>query len=369
VFLSPDTIWSNGSIETVDRILSNGKRVIFLWSFRLIKEEAEPFLRNAYQTGEKSEWDMSARELNKIAFKFLHPTIEEYFFDPGRGEKLSVSVLLWTGPNGDILAHAFHQHPLLVYPRKRFANFAQTIDGDLVHAACPDSADHYIVQDSDEITAIELSKRSHFMAGIYEKGSSRDVAAWALNGANSVHWTLVPSPIRMHAHAIDPTAWHPVEARAAIIVQQLLAYRRKNFVFLLLRRGMEAILYATMGMNAPDAREWMFRRRHAVTYFIRNWIFRLRRPVSYIIRVFRDPQIFALSPSGQKARRKAFIRLGTAFVSACGRTTYRRYPRLHQMLLPTITRLRQAGIIQAPPQLPKAAANNDLFPKTSSRIG
>src|SRR5262249_50021364 len=38
IFLSPDTIWSNGSIAAVDRILSRGKRVIFLSSLRLVKE-------------------------------------------------------------------------------------------------------------------------------------------------------------------------------------------------------------------------------------------------------------------------------------------------------------------------------------------
>src|SRR5690349_11741941 len=114
VFLSPDTIWSDGSIASVDRILTTGKRVIFLPpSVRLVKEGGEPVLRKLFASRQSVELSLSARELIKVATDFLHPTMDEYFFEPGRGNALAPMMLLWAAPNGDMLGHAFHQHPLM----------------------------------------------------------------------------------------------------------------------------------------------------------------------------------------------------------------------------------------------------------------
>jgi hypothetical protein len=150
VFLSPDTIWSDGSLAAVDRHLACGKRAVMLLSMRLVKETAEPAIRAYYGTSSGAPISCRPRDLNRFAFEFLHPSIEEYFFNKNsRGDKLLPMALFWEGPNGDFLAHSFHQHPLMVYPRIRFAEFLQTIDGDLVRACCPDINDLYVVQDSD----------------------------------------------------------------------------------------------------------------------------------------------------------------------------------------------------------------------------
>jgi hypothetical protein len=289
IFLSPDTIWGEGALAAVDRHLSSGKRVVFLLSMRLVKEDAEPYIRKIYNTPNRIAWEVSARELNALALRFLHPMIEEYFFEPGRGTKLLPMALMWQGPNGDVLAHSFHQHPLLVYPRKRLAEFLQTIDGDLVQHACPDPADHYVVQDSDEITVIELSKRSHHIPGLFEKGSMREVADWALRGANSVHWRLVAAPIRMHAHPIDPEEWRNVEEKAAGATKYLLDYRRNHHLKfflqeLLLRYGLTERLYRRHHAVSFFIRNWLYRRRHAVSFFVRDWIGRRGPRCAYLAR-------------------------------------------------------------------------------------
>src|SRR4051812_17255536 len=46
IFLAPDVIWADGSLAAVDRLLSSGKRVIFMPPCRrMVKEEAEPAMR------------------------------------------------------------------------------------------------------------------------------------------------------------------------------------------------------------------------------------------------------------------------------------------------------------------------------------
>jgi hypothetical protein len=282
IFLSPDTIWSNGSIAAVDRILSRGKRVIFLSSLRLVKEDAEPFIKRLFESRKSVALSVEARRLNELAFRFLHPTMEEYFFEPGKGTALAPMLLLWSTPHGDILAHGFHQHPLLVYSKKRFADFIQTIDGDLVRAACPDPSDHYIVQDSDEITAIELSKRSQFLQGFMAKGDSAAVAAWALRYANSVHWSLIRAPIRMHAQPIDRVTWSTVESKAAEVVERIITYRRRHLVLVIYNDAFYWLVKKLLGVDRPHAQEWLFRRRHAISFYIRNKAFRGWHTVKFI---------------------------------------------------------------------------------------
>lgn len=284
IFLSPDTLWSDGSIAAVDRLLTGGKRVIFLSSFRLVKEDAEPYLRSRFGDRDSVELAVGARELNRIAQQFLHPTIEEYFFEPGRGTALSPMLLLWTAPNGDILGHGFHQHPLLVYPTRRFADFVQTIDGDLVDGACPDPRYHYVVQDSDEITAIELSKRAQYMQGFMAKSDSTAVAAWAFSYANRIHWSIFPTPIRMHANPVDATEWSDVEARASAVVADIINYRRKRVLLVHYNDLFYWAAKKTLGMSRPETQEWLFRRRHAISFHVRNTFFRARHLIIFHVR-------------------------------------------------------------------------------------
>jgi hypothetical protein len=94
-----------------------------------------------------------------IAIRHLHPAIEEHIVARGRGERLLPSALLWENKRGDLLGHFFHMHPLMVFPTARFAELRQTIDGDFIQLACPDSKYHQIILDSNEATAIEFSAR------------------------------------------------------------------------------------------------------------------------------------------------------------------------------------------------------------------
>jgi hypothetical protein len=224
VFLSPDTIWSNNAFKAIDLALSSGKRVLFMPNVRAVKEDALELLRKLPRGG---RIDVSPRELMTIAIRHLHPTIEEHIVARGRGERLLPSALLWENSRGDLLGHFFHVHPLMVFPNVRFAEFCQTIDGDFVQLACPDSKDHQTILDSDEATAVEFSVRSQFIAGVTDKEDARSVVRWARRGATTVHWRLFSQRVRLHAAPIRESEWEDVERQADLFVSKM--FRLKHW--------------------------------------------------------------------------------------------------------------------------------------------
>ena len=222
VFLSPDNIWGNGVFAVLDRKFRAGKRVIFMIGIRLNRDDFMPVAIERFRSPDGRVLDVDSRALCALGLKHLHWTTKEHFWRAGTGTGLLPTGLLWEVQGEGLHARFFHLHPLLVYPRKKFARFHSSIDDDLVLAACPDAADHYVVTDSDEMLVLELSSPIHRIAGPYRKESIEDVAAWALVGANANHRQLVQHPIRLHWRDIDPARWDPVGREADQVVDEAL---------------------------------------------------------------------------------------------------------------------------------------------------
>lgn len=224
VFLSPDTVWSNNTFEAIDAAIASGKRVLFLPNVRAVKEDSLELLRTLPREG---RIDINPRELMSLAIRHLHPTTEEHMVPAARGERLLPPALIWPTARGDLLCHFFHQHPLMVFPKRRFAKFNQTIDGDFVQFACPDPGDYQIVVDSDQAACVEFSSRSQFIAGITDKNDAQGVLNWAeRGGANPMHWCLVSHRIRLHALPISQDDWAEVEQQADVFISRIFNLKR-----------------------------------------------------------------------------------------------------------------------------------------------
>lgn len=265
VFIAPDAIWSEGTFRRLDELLRADKRVVFLPNVRAVKEDALPTLQRMKNETGNSSW-LTPRALTRIAIDHLHPTSEEYFFEPGRGVKQLPNCLIWNTAAGDLLVRSFHLHPLLVFPRRRFAHFHETIDDDLVRYACPDPNDHYVVINSDEMTCVEFSRRSQFISGICEKGDAAAVAEWAVNAADSGQWVLFRHTARLHAHPVVPEDWQTIEARAFDISQQIFQIRHRQRFVIWIKWTTIAGISAVTGLSRSKIRERLFRLRWNVRY-------------------------------------------------------------------------------------------------------
>jgi hypothetical protein len=216
VFLPPDCIWSDGSLARLQRLANEGKSVVHMSGIRLNKDSAAPALRSLRTEG-GAVLEIKAEALVELGLRHLHAIALSHFWGEHEGKMLPAN-LYWTVPGQGLVVRCFHLHPLLVKSQIKFARFASTIDDDLALSACPDSSTEYVVVDSDEILAFELSSPSHKVGAPFPKSSIESVAAWTEMGANARHRQLVKHTIRLHYQPIDPVLWAPIEAEAEGVI-------------------------------------------------------------------------------------------------------------------------------------------------------
>jgi hypothetical protein len=231
VFLPPDCVWSDGSMVRIEAIANSGKSVVHMSGIRLDRDAVVPELSKHLSDGVLS---IAPRPLVGIGLRHLHPIALSHFWNEHGGELMPAN-LIWSVPGEGLLLRCFHLHPLLVKSQVPFANFTSTIDDDLPLHACPDGSGDYVVADSDELVAFELSGRDRVVGTVCAKGSIKGVAAWAEIGTNGRHRELIRQAIRLHSTAMTESVWRAREAESAKVVK---AVARVNAMTLreLLRR-------------------------------------------------------------------------------------------------------------------------------------
>ena len=218
VFLTPDLVFSDGSFRTLQWLVTQGRRVVYITGIRLIKQPVVSALRDKFLR--EGVIAVEPNDLMDIALRNLHPLAHSSFWEEGEDDLIPANLYWRVGSKG-LLARCFHLHPVLVYPEIKRAVFYGTVDDDYVLASCPDPMYDYVVKDSDELLAVELSELSHFFLTGMKKGSFEAVAFWAEMAANSRHRTLIDVPIRLHCGKIQEDDWREVERKADRIVVKI----------------------------------------------------------------------------------------------------------------------------------------------------
>lgn len=213
VFIPPDCIWSNQAMSSMCDIVERGYKIIHMSGIRLASELFSLALK-PYQ----GRVDFTPRELVKLALPYLHPITCSHFFDEKEGGLMPAN-LFWTVDETGILARCFHLHPLLVLGVSKGSDFQSTIDDDLALVVDSSEEEEYIVADSDELVAFEISSLSHQVLAAYRKGNTEDIATWAETSTNAKHRTFIKTGIKIHG----ADAMHPGWVRAKRITDDVVS--------------------------------------------------------------------------------------------------------------------------------------------------
>src|ERR1043166_2976705 len=222
VFIPPECLWADGSMVNLERIAARGVPIVHMTGLRLVLDTVVPKLISDWRAPDGRSLQIAPRQLVKLGLQHLHPITKDLFFRE-QSEKLMPANLLWMVEDEGIAARCFHLHPLLVEPNERNAQFKSTIDDDLALVSDPSGSRDYVVSDSDEIFAFELSPLTHLVHANYDKGSVIDIASWAEVGMNRRHRMLVERPGRIHATDISKDKSHPIEKEATGVVRKAMA--------------------------------------------------------------------------------------------------------------------------------------------------
>jgi hypothetical protein len=219
VFIPPDCVWSDGSMVRLESLVRSGKSVVHMSGIRLDRDGVVPELAEHYSEG-RAVLALAPRELVHIGLRHLHPIAYSHFFNEHAGGLMPAN-LAWSVGEEGVLLRCFHLHPLMVKPQEPLAEFKSTIDDDLALRACPDSSRDYVISDSDELLAFEMSPLSHAVGTICRKGSIEGIVAWAEYGTNSRHRELIRHCIRIHSGPLTAPQWREKEIESTKVVDAI----------------------------------------------------------------------------------------------------------------------------------------------------
>jgi len=219
VFLPPDCVWAKSSLSNLLKHAKAGKSVVHMTGVRLNRDTAMPGL--LVEADPEGDLVLEPQELVAFGLEHLHPIALSHFWNEHEGGLLPAN-LYWTVPGEGLVIRCFHLHPLFVKSQMRGSKFNGTIDDDLALSVCPDVSRDYIVEDSDEILAFELSAPTHQAGAPFQKGQIECIAAWAEVGTNLRHRQLARHTIRMHSAPMTKSAWDEVERKANAVMKKAL---------------------------------------------------------------------------------------------------------------------------------------------------
>jgi hypothetical protein len=223
IFVNADVVMADGGVRALRDLVESGKRAVLAMGVRLNKHAAAVEIAAGRLNPADGTIAISAADLTKIAVVNLHQISRMHLYN-GVGERFHPAGLFWAVERDGLLMRCFHLHPLLVYPKRKDAPFTTSIDNDYLMAACPDLGDLYIVQDSEELLACELSEDSRQIEAPLRNREDIDIARWAYFNANPQHREYVKIPIRMRAGDATTPAWTAALDDSNRVVDRVLAY-------------------------------------------------------------------------------------------------------------------------------------------------
>lgn len=230
VFLSPDTIWGDGSFQTLLNLANQGKRTVMIGAYRTVKETIVPSFLELFNPNNDTCISISCRELVKLFLEHLHPTTKSLFWGTLGSRTIWPSVVLWPVGNQGILAKHFHIHPLMVNPVKKDILPTPTIDGEYISLACPNQDEIYVVQDSDEIYACELSSGNIFAEHILPSESTdvTKIAEWMKSATDSFHqYCFQKYTLKIHTDDFSED-WQKAEKKINHVAEQIYTVFRSS---------------------------------------------------------------------------------------------------------------------------------------------
>lgn len=266
LFLTPDLLLADGSLRRlVDLCERERKRVVMVASVRMTTDAAYSCV-DSHRDGPASS--IPPRQLVSCCLDDMHPISMGHIV--GEHGAKAAEHFYWPVGDSGLLIHAFHQHPLLVWPSNPDAAIRTSVDDDYIARACPNSEDRYIVIDSDEVCLTEFSTREHGLGMLAAKPMSwEQLSVFMVYRTNQAHRELVTIPIHFHSRSLD-SEWDAARRTAC------------RFLDVLFTRFQES-------QAAPKRPSFVCRIRGRLARFVPTAVNPFAEPVRFIYRILAFP--------------------------------------------------------------------------------
>lgn len=233
LFLTPDTLLSDGSLARIEAGIRAGQRAVVVTGLMVDHTRFLPalddYLTGAGRSGEVARGSLSAeaRPLMRLATRTYHHIVDAYRVDSTTFNHFP-SFIYWRLGERGMLVRAFHLHPIFVYPEDWdtpiYTDKFQTIDQTYVTRAVRDVSRIDLPTDSDEFLLLELAPPEKAYP-VYDRSFAvpRKIGAWAGRETEVLNWAFFRHKLWFHT-GIDRTQFVAVEAASDEFVGETLRY-------------------------------------------------------------------------------------------------------------------------------------------------
>ena len=211
-FLTPDGIYADGAFRSMVRFAESGRRVILLATIRMTAAGALACVER-HRTPGAAHAAVPPRRLVRAMLDNLHPISESHIVNGGAVG--AAQHLYWKVGDNGLVAHGFHLHPFLVWPRNRDARIRNTLDDEYIANACPDQSDWFVVPDSEELCVCEFSEPGHKSGFVTTLPLiEEEIVQFILYQTCAAHRTQVRQQIRFQSADVPEDLWSATGAIA-----------------------------------------------------------------------------------------------------------------------------------------------------------
>lgn len=222
-FISPDSIFSDGSLRTTERHVEAGCDAVLVTAIRTTLEDVRPWLDT--RLAPDGNGALSSDEMVSIAIRHLHPTTRRHVWGGDRFNSDWPSQIFWPDGPDLMIAHCWQLHPMAIRPSGRAGgDFEEAIDGDFLAKALSPTSHVRILQDSRQFCVLELSRREHGAESAH-RPSPFDPArfrAWASGTLEPVHRQFIRHPFIYRGGDVSDERLKASLERASSVVGGLL---------------------------------------------------------------------------------------------------------------------------------------------------
>jgi hypothetical protein len=163
-------IISEGSLSSLLKLASNGKKVVMIAGLTTTREIA-PIALESFYSEQEGVMAAPSRDLVNLSLNYLHPWVQGCIWGADSLFPFT-SHLYWPISGEGLLVRGFHLYPLMVVADRKTPRFESTIDDDLIPKMRLHSKEIHIVEDSDEILVVAMNPRDQYPQDIFVREPS-----------------------------------------------------------------------------------------------------------------------------------------------------------------------------------------------------
>ena len=186
VFLTPDSIWSEGAFERLRELADEKYKVVMVCGLRVNQEGMSAVLADWLHEHPDNP-AMSNSQMTNLMFDHMHQLSRAHNFLSDQFLNQWPSHIYWINDQErQIIAHCFHMHPLMVLAPKRTAKIGNTIDGDFLDNLPYPLESYYVVQ--NDFMGFDLAPAERHWGQVLASPSLKDINSFSLMHAHRKHW-------------------------------------------------------------------------------------------------------------------------------------------------------------------------------------